>query len=80
MQIGKLKPEQSIPEAILRGAEGLAILTIAKLGMVLTYKLGTGLMVARRGDGSWSPPVSIMSGGLGWGLQVCTFFCVYVLI
>ncbi|KAI3802816.1 hypothetical protein L1987_30959 [Smallanthus sonchifolius] len=52
------------------GAKGLAILTVAKVGMLLTYKLGTGLVVARREDGSWSAPSAIISAGLGWGPQV----------
>lgn len=69
-KIGRLKPEQSIPEVVLQGAKGLAIFTVAKVGMVLTYKLGTGLIIARREDGNWSPPAAIGSCGLGWGLQV----------
>lgn len=39
--------EKSIPVAVLKGARGLAILTVAKVGAVLTYKLGTGLVVSR---------------------------------
>ncbi|KAB8106368.1 hypothetical protein EE612_040685, partial [Oryza sativa] len=35
---------------------GLAVITVAKAGAVLTYKVGTGLVVARRSDGSWSAP------------------------
>lgn len=31
---------------------------------------GTGLVVARLPDGEWSAPSLIMTGGLGWGLQV----------
>ncbi|GJU33644.1 Ysc84 actin-binding domain-containing protein [Tanacetum coccineum] len=50
-------------------AKGLAILTVAKAGMLLTYKLGTGLVMARRADGSWSAPSAIISAGLGWGAQ-----------
>lgn len=73
MQIARLNPEKSIPLAVLHGAEGLAILTVAKIGAILTYKLGTGLVVARRSDGSWSAPSSIASVGLGWGAQV--FIC-----
>lgn len=69
-KVGTIKSEQKIPGAVLRGAKGLAILTVVKVGMVLTYKVGTGLLVARRNDGSWSPPAAIMSCGLGWGLQV----------
>lgn len=67
-----MNQEKSIPPAILKGAEGLAILTVAKAGMLLTYKLGTRLVVVRRSDGSWSAPSAILSLGLGWGAQVCS--------
>ncbi|KAK9071181.1 hypothetical protein SSX86_009749 [Deinandra increscens subsp. villosa] len=69
-QVARLNPEKSIPSAVIKGAKGLAILTVAKVGMLLTYKLGTGLVVARREDGSWSAPSAIVSAGLGWGPQV----------
>lgn len=68
-QVARLNPERSIPAAVIKGAKGLAILTVAKAGMLLTYKLGTGLVVARRADGSWSAPSAIISAGLGWGPQ-----------
>ncbi|KAL8093823.1 hypothetical protein AgCh_035631 [Apium graveolens] len=73
IQVQRLNPEKSIPSAVLRGAKGLAILTVAKVGALLTYKLGTGLVVARRSDGSWSAPSAIGSVGLGWGAQVQLF-------
>ncbi|KAF9616124.1 hypothetical protein IFM89_028590 [Coptis chinensis] len=69
-QVARLNPEKSIPYTVLKGAKGLAILTVAKVGMVLTYKVGTGLVVARRSDGSWSAPSAISSVGLGWGAQI----------
>ncbi|XP_010932348.1 uncharacterized protein [Elaeis guineensis] len=69
-QVARLNPEKSIPLAVLKGAKGLAILTVAKAGALLTYKLGTGLVVARRSDGSWSAPSAILSVGLGWGAQI----------
>ncbi|GFP97627.1 sh3 domain-containing protein pj696.02 [Phtheirospermum japonicum] len=65
-----LNPEKSIPAAVLKGAKGLAILTVVKAGVLLAYKVGTGLVVARRSDGSWSAPSAILSFGLGWGAQV----------
>lgn len=68
-QVGS-RQEKRIPEAILRDAKGLAILTVAKVGMVVTYNVGTGLVVALREDGSWSPPSAISSFGVGWGAQV----------
>lgn len=69
-QVARLNPEKSIPSAVLRGAKGLAILTVAKAGVLLAYKIGTGLVIARRPDGSWSAPSAILSVGLGWGAQV----------
>lgn len=74
VQVARLNPEKSIPAAVLRGARGLAILTVAKGGVLLSYKLGSGLVVARRSDGSWSAPSAILSVGLGWGAQVCNYF------
>lgn len=60
---------------ILKQAKGLAILTVAKAGLMVTYNVGTGLVVARRDDGSWSPPSAISSFGIGWGAQVnCSLF------
>ncbi|XP_076910805.1 uncharacterized protein LOC143568563 [Bidens hawaiensis] len=68
-KIGSSRPEKSIPDAVLRHAKGLAIVTIVKVGMMVTYKVGTGLVVARRKDGSWSPPSAISCIGVGWGAQ-----------
>ncbi|KAK6147554.1 hypothetical protein DH2020_018466 [Rehmannia glutinosa] len=70
LPVARLNPEKSIPAAVLKGARGLAILTVAKAGVLVSYKVGTGLVVARRSDGSWSAPSAILSFGLGWGAQV----------
>uniref|UniRef100_A0A7N2MXC1 Ysc84 actin-binding domain-containing protein n=1 Tax=Quercus lobata TaxID=97700 RepID=A0A7N2MXC1_QUELO len=43
-QVARFNPDKSIPLAILKGAKGLAILTVAKAGVPLAYKLGTGLI------------------------------------
>ncbi|GLT74228.1 hypothetical protein SLA2020_460360 [Shorea laevis] len=69
-QVAGSNPERSIPLSILKGAKGLAILTVAKAGVLVSYKLGTGLVIARRSDGTWSAPSAIFSVGLGWGAQI----------
>ena len=33
-------------------------------------KAGSGIVIARLPDGSWSAPSCIMTGGVGWGLQI----------
>ena len=74
MQIGSLRPERSIPDFVLRRAKGLCILTVIKVGVMVTYKVGTGLVIARKKDGSWSSPSAVSSFGVGWGAQVSIYF------
>lgn len=69
VKVGSLRPERSIPDAVLRRAKGLCILTVVKVGMMVTYKAGTGLVIARKVDGSWSSPSAVSSFGVGWGAQ-----------
>ncbi|KAF8411091.1 hypothetical protein HHK36_003630 [Tetracentron sinense] len=72
VMVGYLKPEKSIPDAILRQAKGLAIITVVKVGVMVTYNIGTGLVIARREDGTWSPPSAISSFSVGGELRT---FC-----
>jgi len=60
----------SIPKAILQRARGLAVFQVLKAGFVFSGKAGSGLVIARLPDGSWSAPSCIATGGLGWGLQI----------
>ena len=62
--------DSSMPLKLIRDCCGLAILTVMKVGFVWTGRLGTGLVISRRGDGSWSPPSAIMMAGCGFGAQV----------
>ncbi|GJN12222.1 hypothetical protein PR202_ga30480 [Eleusine coracana subsp. coracana] len=73
-QAARLDSEKSIPHAILSGASGLAILTVVKAGAILTYKIGTGLVVARKSDGSWSAPSAIAFGWFWMGSTVVLDF------
>lgn len=44
--------------------------TILKAGFVFSGKAGSGLVIARLPDGSWSAPSCIATAGVGWGLQI----------
>ncbi|KAL9376598.1 hypothetical protein Peur_030718 [Populus x canadensis] len=79
-QVSMLNPEKSIPLAVMKGAKGLAILTVVKAGAVVAYKLGTGLVIARRSDGSWSAPSAVCSIGLGWGAQIGGELMDYIIV
>ena len=62
-------PEKAIPRDVLRGAKGLAILSVVKAGFIFSAKGGQGVVIARTPRG-WSGPSFIATGGGGWGLQV----------
>ena len=49
---------------------GLAIFSVVKAGFVFSGKAGSGIVIARLPDGSWSAPSCIATGGVGWGLQI----------
>jgi len=62
-------PEKAIPEAVLKDAKGLAIMTVIKAGFVVSGRGGKGVVVARTRNG-WSGPSFIGTGGAGFGFQI----------
>ena len=69
MNSSRLHAERTIPAALLQNAAGYAILSVLKVGMGWSAAVGTGLLVARAADGSWSAPSAIGLGSFGWGFQ-----------
>ncbi|KAK1755692.1 hypothetical protein QBC47DRAFT_193418 [Echria macrotheca] len=65
-----LGPEKVIPPSVLANAKGLAILTVIKAGFLGSARFGSGLVVARLPNGSWSAPSAIATGGAGFGGQI----------
>ncbi|KAF9900136.1 hypothetical protein EC991_007836 [Linnemannia zychae] len=59
-----------IPPNILARAKGLAIFTVIKAGFLFSGRAGTGVVVARLEDGTWSAPSAIGTGGMGFGGQI----------
>ncbi|KAH0841563.1 hypothetical protein AYO21_01199 [Fonsecaea monophora] len=63
-------PDKVIPPSILASAKGLAVLTVFKAGFLGSGRLGSGVVVARLADGSWSAPSAIATAGGGFGGQI----------
>jgi lipid-binding SYLF domain-containing protein len=63
-------PDQIIPPRILKNAKGLAIITVLKAGFLFSGRAGSGVIVARLPDGSWSAPSAIVTAGAGVGGQI----------
>ena len=62
-------PEKTIPQAVLKDARGLGIMTVIKAGFGFSGRGGKGVVVARTRNG-WSGPSAIGTGGVGFGLQI----------
>ncbi len=65
----KRMPESSIPNQVLKNAQGLVILNEVKGGFIFSGGIGSGLIVARLNQG-WSAPSAIGTGSVGWGFQI----------
>jgi lipid-binding SYLF domain-containing protein len=72
-------PERGIPPAVMRAAKGLAILTVTKAGFIGSARGGSGVVVARVGNG-WSGPSAIGTGGLGIGFQAGVEISEFVIV
>lgn len=54
----------------LTQVQGLAVITVLKAGFIGSGRLGSGVVVARLADGSWSAPSAIALAGGGFGGQI----------
>ncbi|KAF3909390.1 hypothetical protein AA313_de0201143 [Arthrobotrys entomopaga] len=63
-------PDKIIPPSVLQNAKGLAVITVLKAGFLFSGRVGSGLVVARLSDGSWSAPSAIATAGAGFGGQI----------
>lgn len=61
--------DRYIPVSFLKKAHGLAFLTVIKAGLLITAKVGTGIVIAKLDDGTWSAPSAIGTAGIGGGLE-----------
>lgn len=52
---------------MLKKAKGLAVITVLKAGFLFSGRAGSGVIVARLNDGTWSAPSAIGMAGAGAG-------------
>ncbi|KKP02830.1 hypothetical protein THAR02_05060 [Trichoderma harzianum] len=60
----------TIPPRIISKAVGLAIFTTLRAGFQISGATGSGILIARLPDGSWSPPSGIQLHSVGGGFQI----------
>lgn len=51
-------------------SQGLAVLTVLKAGFLGSGRFGSGVVIARLADGTWSAPSAIATAGAGFGGQI----------
>jgi lipid-binding SYLF domain-containing protein len=66
---------------VIKNAKGLAIFTTMRTGLWFSGAGGSGVLVGRKEDGTWSPPSGIMlhTAGLGFLVGVDIYDCVVVI-
>ncbi|SGY69022.1 BQ5605_C004g02942 [Microbotryum silenes-dioicae] len=75
-----------IPANVLRKAKvlgvplGFAFLTVVKAGFVFSARAGSGVVIARLPDGSWSAPSACATAGGGVGFQVGVEMAEFIII
>ncbi|KAG9030215.1 hypothetical protein FRB95_004208 [Tulasnella sp. JGI-2019a] len=61
--------DKVIPGSVLRNAKGFAIFTVVKAGFFVSARAGSGVVIARLEDGSFTAPSAIGTAGVGFGGQ-----------
>ncbi|KAG0173790.1 hypothetical protein DFQ28_009409 [Apophysomyces sp. BC1034] len=56
-----------IPQSVLANAHGIVFIRLIRIGLMLSAKTGTGIIVGRLPDGTWSAPSGISMNSLGFG-------------
>jgi lipid-binding SYLF domain-containing protein len=59
--------DRGVPAELFAKCRGIVLLTVVKAGLLVTGHAGTGVMMAKNGEGKWSPPVAVYAGGYAFG-------------
>ena len=65
--LSEFSKEKIIPRNILEQSRGIVVLNVIRAGFVFSVKMGTGLVLSRMNNRTWSAPIIISTAGLGLG-------------
>ena len=70
-----------IPQKVIQNCVGLAIFSVMRTGLWVSGAGGSGVLIAKKEDGSWSPPSGILIHTLGVGFMagIDIYDCVCVI-
>lgn len=59
-----------IPRGMIKNCKGIILLSVVEAGFIFSGNIGTGVIIANKYNGTWSPPSALGLGGIGWGFMV----------
>lgn len=59
-----------LPKELFRECLGVVLISIVEAGFIFSGNVGTGIVLTKQWDGSWSPPCAVGITGIGFGLLV----------
>jgi lipid-binding SYLF domain-containing protein len=70
-----------IPQRVFQNCVGLAIFTVMRSGFSISTAGGSGVVIARKEDGDWSPPsgIHVQTLGLGFMVGIDIYDCIVVI-
>jgi lipid-binding SYLF domain-containing protein len=75
------KALKRLPEEVIRNARGLAIFTTMRSGLWVSGAGGSGVLVTRLPDGTWSPPSAILlhTDGVAFLVDADIYDCILII-
>ena len=55
---------------MIKNCKSIILLSVVESGFIFSGNVGTGIIIAHKDDGTWSPPSALGLGGVGCGLVV----------
>ena len=63
-----LSPKKDgIPKNLFQKAIGICVVSVVEAGFIFSGNVGTGILIRKNPDGSWSNPCAMGLTGVGWG-------------
>eukprot|EP00126_Sphaerothecum_destruens_P009854 Sdes_comp20609_c0_seq1m15636 len=72
--------DKVIPKNVIANCRGVCIMSVFKIGFLMSARGGSGIVLCKLNNGSWSAPAAIATTGIGGGFQIGAELTDFVLI
>mmetsp|Transcript_27166 Transcript_27166/g.57118 ORF Transcript_27166/g.57118 Transcript_27166/m.57118 type:complete len:272 (-) Transcript_27166:1400-2215(-) len=59
-----------IPRGLVQNCKGVILISVVEAGFMFSGNVGSGVVIAHKTDGTWSPPSAIGLAGIGFGFMI----------